>query len=140
MYATDTARSAKPGAVFVDDVAVYEKTPDPHWLPWAINSGTSMAAPHVAGVAALIKSRKPEVTTAELKGLLMANVDPLGSLAGNVATGGRLNAAKAIAATPKPSDTAKVERIAGKSRFAVSADIARKVYYKDDDSWAARPM
>ena len=134
VYASDTARSVAPGSVFIDDLAVY--TDDSAWLPWTIGSGTSMAAPHVAGVAALIKSRKPEVTTAEIKGLLMANVDPLASLAGRVATGGRLNAAKAIAATPKPSETAEVKRIAGKSRFAVSADIARQVYYKDDNSWA----
>lgn len=38
---------------------------------YAINNGTSMAAPHVAGAAALIKQAHPDFTSAEVKAALM---------------------------------------------------------------------
>src|SRR5262249_30504972 len=64
-------------------------------------SGTSMAAPHVAGAAALILSRCA-LTTAGLKSLLLATVDPVPLLTGRVATGGRLNVNNAIRACNPP--------------------------------------
>jgi thermitase len=59
-------------------------------------SGTSMATPHVASVAALVKAAHPSSTAAQLKSAILSNVDPLPSLSGRVATGGRLNACKAV--------------------------------------------
>jgi subtilisin family serine protease len=71
---------------------------------YAYMSGTSMATPHVAGVVALMKAANPALSAADLKAKLLANVDVLSSLAGKVSSGGRLNAAKAVAAvgTPPP--------------------------------------
>lgn len=59
-------------------------------------SGTSMATPHVAGAAALIISAAPASTIAEVRNALLNGTDQLNSLATKVATGGRLNAAKAL--------------------------------------------
>jgi subtilisin family serine protease len=59
---------------------------------YGLMSGTSMATPHVSGVAALAWSRKPGANPAEVRGALLGGVDKVPSLAGKVATGGRLNA------------------------------------------------
>jgi hypothetical protein len=59
-------------------------------------SGTSMATPHVSGVAALATARFPGATPYTLKALLLGSVDAKASLAGRTATGGRLNAANAV--------------------------------------------
>ena len=61
-------------------------------------SGTSMATPHVAGVAALAWSVKPDATWQEIRDALVSSTDPLPALAGKVATGGRLNALGALRA------------------------------------------
>ncbi len=53
--------------------------------------GTSMAAPHVAGAAALMQSVIPQSTTAQLKTWIMDSVDPIAALNGRMVTGGRLN-------------------------------------------------
>jgi thermitase len=59
-------------------------------------SGTSMATPHVTGVAALVKAAHPSYTVGQIKAAILSNTDKLGSLSGKVATGGRLNACKAL--------------------------------------------
>ena len=59
-------------------------------------SGTSMATPHVAGVAALIKAVFPNATAAEIKSRLINTVDPVDGWEYYVASGGRLNAASAL--------------------------------------------
>ncbi|HEV7378140.1 MAG TPA: S8 family serine peptidase [Pyrinomonadaceae bacterium] len=68
------------------------------WLngEFYVASGTSMATPEVAGVAALILSTNPKMSVKELRDRLFNSVDKLDSLKGKVATGGRINAAKAV--------------------------------------------
>jgi len=59
-------------------------------------SGTSMATPHVAGALALILSRYPTLSVGDAKKFLLRSTDPIPLLRGVVATGGRLNVARAL--------------------------------------------
>ncbi len=69
---------------------------------YRFEDGTSMAAPHVAGTAALAKAVFPNATGVGLKALLLRTVDPLASLAGTSRTGGRLNADHAARCSSTP--------------------------------------
>jgi subtilisin family serine protease len=82
-------------------------------------TGTSFAAPHVVGVAALIMSVS-ELSDLEVKRCILTSVDKVPDLEGKVLTGGRLNAEKALlcAMNAAPSDEPT-------SRFII--DVANNV-------------
>ena len=68
---------------------------------------TSMACPQVAGVAALLKSYRPELTAAQIKQAIMASVDVKPDLYGKIVSGGRLNAYRALQAVADPGKLAE---------------------------------
>lgn len=64
-----------------------------------LQSGTSFAAPHVAGIVALMLEMNPELSVDHIRQLLLASVDDLGRPGRDEQFGaGRINAAKAVAA------------------------------------------
>ncbi len=74
---------------------------------YASMQGTSMAAPHVAGIAALLLARNPRLTTTQLKDAIMDTVDPGSGLTS--VTGGRVNANAALASVMPDLDGDGVE-------------------------------
>ena len=58
---------------------------------YAYNSGTSMAAPHVAGAAALAWSFNPGASHLDVKRAILDGADRIASQTGRSSTGGRLN-------------------------------------------------
>ncbi len=61
------------------------------------SSGTSMSAPHVSGLAALIRSADPTLTAAQVRALIEQNADDLGSTGWDPYFGhGRINARRAL--------------------------------------------
>ena len=59
-------------------------------------TGTSMAAPHVAGVSGLLLARYPDLTHQQVKQRLLGTVDVVAAFEGITVSGGRLNAAAAL--------------------------------------------
>jgi hypothetical protein len=74
-------------------VAIYSTTPGNRYASY---NGTSMAAPHVAGVAGLLAAANPQATMAEIRAAILDSAVPIQALAGRSTTGGRLNAAAAL--------------------------------------------
>jgi subtilisin family serine protease len=67
---------------------------------YAKYSGTSMAAPQVAGLAALLLSLDPTATAADLKAMILGSATKIKSLEGKVLSGGRINAFAALGGAP----------------------------------------
>jgi len=63
---------------------------------FAYLSGTSMAAPFVAGVAGMMRVESPVMNCFQVKSLVLATVDPKSNLAPYVQTSGRLNVYNAV--------------------------------------------
>lgn len=83
-------------------------------------SGTSMAAPMVAGVASLVKSVYPKLKPAQIRKRILRGADKLAAFQGVVSTGGRLNAFRALhqtAADPLP------ERLALSSQWKTQGEL-----------------
>jgi subtilisin family serine protease len=66
---------------------------------YATLAGTSMAAPHVSGVAALVLAYNPSLNTASLAQRLLSSTDSLPALNGKVLTNGHIDAYRAVSAT-----------------------------------------
>jgi subtilisin family serine protease len=83
---------------YIDDVKVTAAASVYDGSEYEFNSGTSMAAPHVAGLAALLKAHNPALTSVEIKAAIMNSVDFKTALNKKVTSHGRINAAAALAA------------------------------------------
>jgi thermitase len=59
-------------------------------------SGTSMAAPYVAGAAAMLRAKDSSLSYSDVKKVLKGSVDKLPALGGKTVTGGRINLGRAL--------------------------------------------
>ena len=97
VYLAAYGQTGGPTTVHFDDLGVRCERPDePAGLSFASMSGTSMAAAVTSGAAALVYSRLPRAAAADVKHALLAGVDALPGLDGQVASGGRLNVQRAL--------------------------------------------
>ncbi len=85
-------------------------------------NGTSMATPHVAGVAGLVWAFRPALTAEDVKAIVLSTVDPVASMNGRTVTGGRLNAFRAIAATTGWVPLAAPDIAVSPASFSVTLD------------------
>jgi subtilisin family serine protease len=101
-YVAGSAPTAASG-VWLDDLDLSCKASLGTPPSYAFLQGTSMAAPQVSGTAALLFSLRPGASVAEAREALLDGVDPTASLVGRTTTGGRLDAALALAALDSPT-------------------------------------
>jgi hypothetical protein len=94
-YIAGASPSASSG-VWLDDLKLSCYAPASTAPAYAFLQGTSMAAPHVSGVAALLFSLQPSATVTEVRDALLDNTNPVASLAGKTVSGGRLDADAAL--------------------------------------------
>ncbi|MGE5398465.1 MAG: S8 family serine peptidase [Chitinophagales bacterium] len=82
--------------VYIDNLRVMTAPTAHNSNQYEFYQGTSMATPHVSGVAGLVKSLRPDLNNLQIKECILNGVDSVSALSGRVATGGRLNAQKAL--------------------------------------------
>ncbi|MFN8632701.1 MAG: DUF5719 family protein [Chloroflexota bacterium] len=111
--------------------------PGPAWRdagngPYILHTGTSAAAPHVSGLAALLLSVRSDLTPAQLRNIITSTADEVNPRASSSFLGaGRINAFKAVnslSPVPVPTrpavrPTATPERTPGTSVIATSPRI-----------------
>jgi subtilisin family serine protease len=137
-YGATTVQLAAPG------VSIYSTVPG----GYATYSGTSMATPHVAGVAALAWSVAPNATVTEVRNAILNGADRVAALSGKVVTGGRLNAANtlqrmggviqgpsvgSLSATPSSVQIGSTITLAAAGIAGPSASVTGAYFYRDSN-------
>jgi len=98
---TDSQNTAD--GVSIDDVDITSISHLYEGDEFQFMQGTSMAAPHVSGLAGLIIAKYPTLPLDHLRWRILNGVDVLDDLVGNVATGGRINANNSLRLPVSPS-------------------------------------
>jgi hypothetical protein len=89
-FGASTVHLAAPGVSVFSASALHDRS-------YESMDGTSMAAPHVAGAAALLRAVDRDVSPARMRQVLIEAATPLASLSGRTVSGGLLNAYGALA-------------------------------------------
>ncbi len=91
------AKSVHVGAPGVNVISVTPGGPQ-NW------SGTSMATPHVSGVAAILKANEPGLNYKQIKERIIKTARPVAGLKGKVSSGGMVDAFYALTNGTPPAD------------------------------------
>jgi subtilisin family serine protease len=130
----DRAGFSNYGATSVDVAAPGVSILSTRGSGYSNSSGTSMATPHVAGVAALLLSLRPTLSVSALKNYLLDNVSRSAQWSGVVASGGRLDAYLAVlAALPNMPPTVTMTSPADGASFTAPANVVLTATATDPD-------
>lgn len=95
--------------VRIDDATILCASPSASSGVYNFLTGTSMAAPHVAGIASIVRELNPGISPTEAKQAILAGAEPVPAFSTGgstpVVTGGRANLARTLAGldlTPPP--------------------------------------
>jgi subtilisin family serine protease len=103
-----------PGDYVLSTMPTYHVTMNDmgYSMEYSYMSGTSMACPHVAGVAALILALHQSYSCNQVRTRILSTVDVLPSLSGKVLTDGRINATRALTPTDNSMHVKIIDPIA----------------------------
>ena len=104
---TDSQNTAD--GVYIDDVDIISISHIYDGDEFQFLQGTSMAAPHVAGLAGLILAKYPTLSLDDLRWRILNGTDALDGLTGKVATGGRINANNSLRLPMAPRDLSTLQ-------------------------------
>lgn len=130
-YTSGAAPAATDGA-WLDDLKIDCLRPVSATTGYGFLQGTSMAAPHVTGSAALLFSLAPSATVAQVRQTLLSTVTPDPALVGKTTSGGRIDVSRALDALVPP-DTAIGSGPAG----STTATVATFSFARSDSTLAA---
>lgn len=101
---------------------------------YAVYSGTSMATPHVSGIAALLAGKETNLSASQLKERILGTVKPLSSLNGLLVAPGMADAFNSLtsAFTPLPPGPAPVQYATNTPTFDFDSSYGTKVLIADD--------
>jgi len=115
-YGLNTVDLGAPGYIVLSTWAGHDSS-------YALDDGTSMAAPQVAAACALAWAKYPGSTYQQIIARVLAGTDPIPALAGKCKTGGRLNLHKVLSQPdPAPHSAPRVIVLgmeSGKFRYRV---------------------
>lgn len=107
---------------------------------YMVESGTSMAAPYVAGVFALAKAYYPNDSYSQLIQRVIAAHDALPSLAGKSSTGGRVSLSKVLGVSAKSSTSVRLfvlpSASLGSPQFTLSGEARTQYLIEASDDLA----
>jgi subtilisin family serine protease len=93
--------------------------------PYTRLSGTSMAAPHVTGALALVKSKYPWEDYAGIRDRVLMGTDDVGPLTTQFRTGGRLNLKKALKPRTLIKNLSTRARVESGDRIVIGGFVIR---------------
>lgn len=96
-FGTNTVHIAAPGATIYAPWYTTDTT-------YAYANGTSMAAPHIAGICALLKAKYPSENYRQIIQRILLSAKPFPALSGKCQTGGIASLAGALLAFSPPTD------------------------------------
>lgn len=117
------------GATFMvlSSVCNFSNFPSPCTPNWAYYEGTSMAAPHVAGVAALLLAQDPSLTATQLRSRLLTYAAPIDP--GQQIGPGIVNARNALTQTLTPAGQLYMRAVDAATGATVATGIAPGGHY-----------
>ena len=108
---------------------------------YSIRLGTSMAAPHVAGIVALLLEVNPELTPDEIKAILTSHADQdnfTGSTPNNIWGSGKVNAHSSVASLEQPTSFHVDNYLETMAIFPNPNNGQFTLWVKESSSWFVR--
>ncbi|HHX70567.1 MAG TPA: S8 family serine peptidase [Gallicola sp.] len=130
----DNSKNIIKPEVVAPGIGVYTSEPGDIYSYW---TGTSIAAPNVSGIIALLLEANMTLTTSEVKNIISVTAKPLtdsrNSVSPNMTYGyGLVNALEAVELAYNYSSYSNIKRIAGSNRNVTATEIANNFYSQTD--------